>query len=70
MRSSFSRQRGFLRAMLLVWLLAFIGWALNIYQVVAQIPATFGDITPMFAFKVISILIAPVGSVLGYIGLF
>lgn len=63
-------QRGFFRAMFLIWLAFIIGWILNIVQIVHQMPERIGDATGMLVFKIICVFVAPVGSVLGYIGLF
>lgn len=65
-----SEQRGFVDVILLIWLGMVLGWCLNIYQVVSMMPSTFGEMTPFWVFKIVSILVAPVGSVLGYVGLF
>lgn len=53
-----------------IWLAAVIGWIANIYQVFANMPATFGEMTPLFAIKALCIFFAPIGSVLGWIGMF
>lgn len=63
-------QRGFGGIILLVWLVFAAGWCLNIYQVVKLMPATFGEAPPYWVFKIVCIFLAPVGSVLGYVGLF
>lgn len=70
MKNMFRPQRGFVGVMLLVWAAFVIGWILNIYQVFKTMPATFADMAPFYVAKVVCIFIAPVGSVLGWIGLF
>lgn len=57
-------------ALVIIWILFIVGWVANIIQVISSIPATFGEMTPMFAIKCISIFIAPLGSVLGWVGMF
>ena len=54
----------------LLWIAFGIGWIANIVQVFQQMPAAFGDATPMWIAKIVCIFIAPVGSILGWIGMF
>jgi hypothetical protein len=65
-----SNQRGFAGIVLMIWAIFAIGWVLNIVQIFSTMPAKFGDATPMFVAKIVCVFIAPVGSVLGYVGLF
>ncbi len=53
-----------------LWVAFLIGWIANIYQVFANIPATFGEMTPFYVIKAVCIFVAPIGSVLGWIGMF
>ena len=53
--------------------LAFIiGWVANLIQVIMGFVSyqTVAEMTPFFIFKVVSVFIAPVGAVLGWIGFF
>jgi hypothetical protein len=63
-------QRGFVGVVALFWLVAIVGWTLNIVQVFKLMPATFGEATPFWAAKVVCIFVPIVGSVMGYVGLF
>ena len=65
-----SNQRGVVGVFLVIWLAFIVGWILNIVQIFQHMPEKFGDATPIFVAKCICVFIAPVGSVLGYIGLF
>jgi hypothetical protein len=65
-----NQQRGFAGFVLVIWLLFIAGWVMNIVQVFKAMPATMGEATPMFLAKAICIFAAPIGSVLGWIGLF
>lgn len=53
-----------------VWGFFLIGWIANIAQVFIHMPATFAAMTPMFIAKVVCIFAAPVGSILGWVGMF
>jgi len=64
------QQRGLVGIVALIWLVFAIGWVLNIIQIFQQMPATLGAATPMWLAKIVCIFVAPVGSVLGYVGLF
>lgn len=46
--------------------LLLIGYFLNIIKVIAFMPASFSDIDPVYALRVISIFAAPVGGVIGW----
>ncbi len=52
---------------LLLWVLAIIGWVANIVQVIHLSTAA---ITGVFILKCIGIFVAPLGVILGWIGLF
>ena len=64
------QQRGAAGIILLVWLVLVTGWVANIAQIVMQMPATLGEATPMWVFKIVTIFMGPVGSIMGYIGMF
>jgi hypothetical protein len=64
------QQRGFVGILALIWLAGVIGWCLNIYQIFKLMPATMGEATPFWVAKCVCVFLAPVGSVLGYVGLF
>lgn len=57
-------------SMLILWLgaiaLLATGYALNILKVIALMPASFSDIDPIYALRVISIFAAPLGGVIGW----
>ena len=57
-------------AIILFWLFWIIGWIGNIIQVGMSLPDTIGAITPMMMFKILGIFVAPMGSILGWIGFF
>ena len=66
-------QRDAAGVILLIWLAFIVGWILNIVQIFKQMPATlagFADMAPMYFAKIICVFIAPIGSILGYVGLF
>lgn len=65
-------QRGFtlVEMGVVLWGVFLLGWIFNIVQVFQQMPAVFSDATPMWIAKIVCIFIAPVGAVLGWIGLF
>jgi hypothetical protein len=65
-----SNQRGYAGIILIIWLAFIAGWILNIIQIFQMMPAKFGDATPMFVAKCVCVFVAPIGSVLGYVGLF
>lgn len=50
-----------------VWVAAVVGWVANIVQVVPMINDT---ITGMLILKIVGIFAGPLGSILGYIGMF
>ena len=50
-----------------VWIIALTGWIANIVQVVPMINDT---ITGMLILKIVGIFAGPLGSILGYIGMF
>jgi hypothetical protein len=55
---------------LIFWLVAIAGWIMNIIQVGYGLPSTIGEMTPMLIFKIVGIFVAPLGSILGWIGVF
>lgn len=65
-----NQQRGFVGVAVVIWLLFIAGWVMNIVQVFRAMPATVSEATPMFIAKAVCIFAAPIGSVLGWIGLF
>jgi len=54
---------------ILLWVFA-IGWVANVVQFFQQMPAVIGEATPFWIVKGICIFLAPVGSVLGWLGMF
>ena len=50
-----------------IWLVGVIGWVLNGVQIVHTLDM---PITGLFILKCIGIFVAPLGSVLGWVGLF
>lgn len=50
-----------------LWIILILGWVLNIVQLCKVIAA---PITGVFIVKVAGIIIAPLGAIMGYIGLF
>ena len=53
-----------------IWVIAIVGWVLNIVKLVRNLKANQGQqtsITPMFVARCIGVFAAPLGSVLGYI---
>jgi len=50
-----------------IWIIGIIGWVANIVQIVS---IWSPDITAMLVLKIVGIFIAPLGSVLGIIGMF
>lgn len=56
----------------LIWLVIIIGWVLNIWQVAVGLMALplISQISGMLVLKLICVFIAPVGGVLGWVGLF
>ena len=50
-----------------VWLIGIVGWVANIVQVVSMWSP---DVTAMLVLKIVGIFVAPLGSVLGIIGMF
>jgi len=57
---------------ILVWLLFVIGWIANIVQVAVGLMAleTISTMSGFMILKIISVFIAPVGAVLGWVGMF
>lgn len=52
---------------ILIWLILIVGWILNIVQI-CKVIAT--PITGLFIVKVVGIFLAPLGVIMGYVGLF
>jgi len=52
---------------LFVWVLGIVGWIANIVQIVGRID---DPITGLFILKCVGVLAAPLGSVLGIVGMF
>jgi hypothetical protein len=65
-----SKQRGYTGIVLMIWLVFIFGYVANIVQIVQTMPPSLAETTPMWIVKSAGIFVAPVGSVLGYIGLF
>lgn len=58
-------------AIFIIWLAFVIGWIANIWQVIsALVNSSWAEITPFVVLKIVAIFLGPVGSVLGYIGMF
>lgn len=55
---------------LFFWLASAVGWIANIAQLAMNMPETIANITPFQLLKIIGILVAPLGSVLGWLGFF
>ena len=51
-------------------LFLFIGWAANIFQILSNIPASFGEMAPIFAVKCVGVFFFPIGAILGWVGFF
>lgn len=59
----------FLLMIIALWVVAIVGWILNIVKIVKLLKANEGkqtQITPMFVARCVGVLAAPLGSVLGY----
>ncbi len=50
-------------AVLVFWFLAILGWILNIFDIVEMVNS---PVTGMFILRCVGILVAPLGSILGY----
>lgn len=55
-----------------VWLLAGIGWCVNLVGTVMMALAmtAWSDITPMLVTKIIGVFFVPLGAILGWFGIF
>lgn len=53
-----------------VFLFFFVGWIMNIIQSAMMLPDKLGDMAPMLIFKIVGIFVAPLGGILGWIGVF
>lgn len=56
-----------------LWVFGIIGWILNLVWLVQDVTGqTFGqlDVTAMLILQVVGVFFAPLGSILGYIGIF
>ena len=51
-------------AVILAWLAEIIGWCMNIYQITQMYD---GGLTAKFAFKIVGVLVFPLGALLGFI---
>ena len=47
-----------------------VGWVANIFQIMSSIPATFGEIAPIFLVKCAGAFFFPIGVILGWVGFF
>lgn len=54
-------------SVILLWIVGIVGWVANLVQVVHQISS---PITGLFIIKAIGIVVAPVGVILGWMGIF
>ncbi len=52
------------------WLTMVAGWIMNIIQVGMNLPDTLNAISPMTMFKLVGVFVAPLGAILGWIGVF
>lgn len=46
------------------WITVVVGWCMNIYQITQMYD---GGLTAKFAFKIVGVLVFPLGSLLGFI---
>lgn len=53
----------------LVWIALLIGWVLNFFQIVLNIPADWVSFTVLYALKVVGVFFFPLGGLLGLYGL-
>lgn len=55
-----------------LWLAGIVGWVLNVYQVIVGFInlEVFSEISGYLVIKTVCIFLGPVGSVLGWVGLF
>lgn len=51
-------------------LFLFVGWIANIFQILSNIPATFGEMAPIFVVKCVGVFFFPIGAILGWAGFF
>lgn len=51
-------------AVILAWLAVIIGWCMNVYQITQMYD---GGLTAKFAFKIVGVLVFPLGALLGLI---
>lgn len=47
-----------------IWITVIIGWCMNIYQITQMYD---GGMTAKFAFKIVGVLVFPLGALLGFI---
>ena len=50
--------------LLCLWLTVITGWCMNIYQITQMYD---GGLTAKFAFKIVGVLVFPLGALLGFI---
>lgn len=50
-------------AVLTIWVTAAVGWGMNIYKLISMLG---GEVTTWFIARVIGVIFAPLGSVLGF----
>lgn len=48
----------------LIWLLIVVGWVMNIVKFVVELD---GGVTAMFIARIVGVIVAPLGAVLGYL---
>ena len=53
-----------------IWLLGAFGWVANIVQIFNTMPETLSGATPMFVAKTVCVFLPPIGSILGWVGMF
>lgn len=47
-----------------IWITVIVGWCMNIYQITQMYD---GGLTAKFAFKIVGVLVFPLGALLGFI---
>lgn len=56
---------------ILLWVALIIGWIINTVQVVIKLQEVgFSELSGYYILKGVTILLGPIGSVMGYIGIF
>lgn len=47
-----------------------VGWFANLFQILSNIPVTFGEMAPIFLVKCVGVFFFPIGAILGWVGFF